>query len=476
MRNYKTRKLFTNAFFVRFLFLLVLITIFIPYKSTNDDKSANVTANYNGTKADYYVSSTSGSDTNDGSITSPWKTIQKAADTVKPGDTVYVRGGNYNEKVTMKTSGTMNAYITFINYDGETPIINGENQKVSNDDLENALILIPGKSYIKVIGFNVTNYVSTNKHIPAGIRVTGTGKNVEIRNCKVYEIKTTYSESTESRNAYGIAVHGTNGESSLDGIVIDSCEVYDCILGESESVVLNGNVTNFTVSKNKIHDNDNIGIDFIGYEDTSSENDYVRNGVCFGNEVWNISSGSNKQYKDNSADGIYVDGGSSIIVEKNKVWNSDIGIEIASEHKNKATDDVIVRNNLVYNSNTYGICMGGFTTSKGKATNIKIYNNTVYNNNINMNIQKNCQFNSNFIKNNIFYEGTAFSGDENNIIISNNITSNPKFVKEGVDFNLQANSPAVNAGVNDKAIDSVDMDEKKRILGEKVDCGCYEKQ
>ena len=465
-------KLFTNVFLVAIFLIVVVIFIFVQYKITKDAKTVNA----NITKADYYVSSTSGSDTNDGSVTSPWKTIQKAADIVKPGDTVCVRGGTYNEKVTMKTSGTMNAYITFINYEGESPIINGENQEVSNDDLENALILIQGKSYIKVIGFNVKNYVSTNEYAPAGIRVTGTSKNVEIRNCKIYKIKTTYSESSESRNAYGIAVHGTNGESSLDGLVIDSCEVYDCILGESESVVLNGNVTNFTVSNNKIHDNDNIGIDFIGYENTSSKNDYVRNGVCSGNEVWNISSGSNKKYEDKSADGIYVDGGTSIIIEKNKVWNTDIGIEIASEHKNRATDDVIVLNNLVYNSNTYGICMGGFTTSKGNATNIKIYNNTVYNSNINMNIQKNCQFDSNIIKNNIFYEGTTYSGDDSNIVNSNNITSNPKFIKAGEDFHLNVNSPAINYGVNDTIIDSVDMDGKKRIIGEKVDCGCYEKQ
>ena len=175
------RKLFTNVFLVAIFLIVVVIFIFVQYKITKDAKTVNA----NITKADYYVSSTSGSDTNDGSVTSPWKTIQKAADIVKPGDTVCVRGGTYNEKVTMKTSGTMNAYITFINYEGESPIINGENQEVSNDDLENALILIQGKSYIKVIGFNVKNYVSTNEYAPAGIRVTGTSKNVEIRNCKI---------------------------------------------------------------------------------------------------------------------------------------------------------------------------------------------------------------------------------------------------------------------------------------------------
>src|SRR5471030_1277443 len=71
----------------------------------------------------YYVSSTNGDDNNNGSIDSPWKTIQKAANTVKSGEEVFVRGGTYKEKVKMKTSGAANAYITFKNFEGETPII-----------------------------------------------------------------------------------------------------------------------------------------------------------------------------------------------------------------------------------------------------------------------------------------------------------------------------------------------------------------
>jgi len=39
--------------------------------------------------ADYYVS-TSGDDSNPGTEVLPWRTIQKAADTVGPGDVVYV--------------------------------------------------------------------------------------------------------------------------------------------------------------------------------------------------------------------------------------------------------------------------------------------------------------------------------------------------------------------------------------------------
>jgi len=54
---------------------------------------------------DYYVA-TDGSDTHPGSQTEPWKTIQHAADSLQPGDTVYIRGGVYRECVQPGRGGT----------------------------------------------------------------------------------------------------------------------------------------------------------------------------------------------------------------------------------------------------------------------------------------------------------------------------------------------------------------------------------
>ena len=50
--------------------------------------------------AEYFVA-TSGADTNAGSAAAPWRTIQKAANTVAPGDTVNVVAGVYAERVTI---------------------------------------------------------------------------------------------------------------------------------------------------------------------------------------------------------------------------------------------------------------------------------------------------------------------------------------------------------------------------------------
>lgn len=106
---------------------------------------------------------------------------------------------------------------------------------------------------------------------------------------------------------------------------------YNCKLGQSEALVLNGNVDGFKVTNNTVHDNDNIGIDFIGYEGTAPANDNARNGICTGNRVYNISSKNNPHMLEMSAGGIYVDGGFNILIDSNIVKNADIGIEVATE-------------------------------------------------------------------------------------------------------------------------------------------------
>ena len=74
----------------------------------------------------YYVA-TDGSDTNAGSIEYPFRSIQRAADLVQPGDTVLVRGGTYRETVTPARSGTPGAPITFRSYRNESVTVSGAN-------------------------------------------------------------------------------------------------------------------------------------------------------------------------------------------------------------------------------------------------------------------------------------------------------------------------------------------------------------
>lgn len=81
---------------------------------------------------DYYMSP-SGNDSNDGkSVDRPWKTMDKLEDmqgSLRPGDTVYFKGGNYvttdvnKYRFSLKASGTASAPITYKNYDSNKPIL-----------------------------------------------------------------------------------------------------------------------------------------------------------------------------------------------------------------------------------------------------------------------------------------------------------------------------------------------------------------
>lgn len=60
----------------------------------------------------YYVSP-DGFDSNSGSENAPFRTIQKAADIVMPGDCVIVKAGTYYERIKIRTSGTETSPIIF---------------------------------------------------------------------------------------------------------------------------------------------------------------------------------------------------------------------------------------------------------------------------------------------------------------------------------------------------------------------------
>jgi MYXO-CTERM domain-containing protein len=108
--------------------------------------------------ADYYVASSTGnpggSDTNTGSETAPFKTIQKAASVAAPGDTVYLRGGTYAESVVFSTSGKAGSWITFSAYPGELPILDGAG--ASGTGFSSSVA-----QYIRVVGIAARNWKSS---------------------------------------------------------------------------------------------------------------------------------------------------------------------------------------------------------------------------------------------------------------------------------------------------------------------------
>ena len=358
--------------------------------------------------ADYYVSKT-GSDSNSGTEASPWLTIQKAANSALQGSTVNIKAGTYNEKVNVNVSGSAaTGYTTFQNYGTDAVILDGTGLSVSGDA---AMLNIDSKSYIRIKGLQVCNLkTSTKGAVPMGIFITGTAGNIEIRNNYIHHIANTAAIATggNGRDAHGLAVYGTSGTTPITNLLIDGNEVAFCTLGSSESMVVNGNVDTFQITNNLVHDNDNIGIDCIGFEGTAPANDQARNGLVQGNTVYNITSLGNPSYPagETCADGIYVDGGRDIVIERNVVHHVDIGIEVASEHSGKTTTGVTVRNNLIYKCSYTGLAFGGYSTSVGSTANCSFTGNTLIQNDTNNSwtgdilIQ---QSHDNVVKNNIIY-------------------------------------------------------------------------
>lgn len=95
----------------------------------------------------YYIAP-SGNDDNPGSLLYPWRTIYKATGLVQAGDTVYIRGGTYQESNIFYTSGAQTAPITIAGYPGEEAIIDGNAYQIPSKDSGNALIQVYGDWYI----------------------------------------------------------------------------------------------------------------------------------------------------------------------------------------------------------------------------------------------------------------------------------------------------------------------------------------
>lgn len=490
----------------------------------------------------YFVAPT-GNDAGPGTWKRPWKTIQHAADLAGPGDTVYVRKGVYHELVTITNSGTRaGGYITFQSFPGETAILDGSTLTPPSDTWS-ALFYLVNRSYIIINGFEIRNYIATLPgQEPAGILVDGYGSYIQISNNRIHNIKVLRASNgpscdPSSCNGHGIAIYGESPSQSLDHILVSDNEVYNLKTGWSESVTLDGNVREWSVVNNEIHNNDNIGIDAAGFYglDPDPRTDYARYGEIRGNRVHDIDTTGNPAYLNPDgtysrfAAGIYVDGGAHIVVEQNDSHNNDLGMEVASENAGHNSDHVKVRNNLIYHSVNVGIAIGGYDPAVGGTSNSEIVNNTLYGNDTlhagfgELFIQSNvtgCVFKNNllyansqglFISNyvpfaqgvtpvavdynlyfsadgelgsNWMWNNTDYTGYESYLLASRNDAhspfANPQFVNRKAsppDLRVRRDSPAWDAGDNlgIAIVGAYDFAGNPRARDKKIDIGAYER-
>lgn len=327
------------------------------------------------TRKHIYVATT-GSDNASGSANSPVLTLQRAADLATAGTTIHIAAGTYKGPVYIENSGTLAQPIIFEPMPSAKVVVTGT---PSTDDEH--LFHIENQAYVIIRGLEFAKFWTSNDQItPIAIYVTGSSHNILIENNHIHDLGT--RADTEEGNAHGIAVYGSQ---PIKDIQINNNRVENLSLGRSEAIVLNGDVTNFEVNHNQVNNNNNIGIDIIGFEGTAeTDNDYARQSDIIGNTVTRNSIVGNPGYKgdDPSAGGIYVDGGKQVFIQNNTVTGNDIGIEVASENFQRLTEEVWIEGNTVTNSSYAGLAVGGYDEQRGGVRQITFINNTVTNNDL----------------------------------------------------------------------------------------------
>ncbi|SCZ76094.1 right-handed parallel beta-helix repeat-containing protein [Acidaminobacter hydrogenoformans] len=180
----------------------------------------------------YYVS-TSGNDSNAGTASAPWRTIQKAANTVAAGATVYIKGGTYFEAVNVNVSGASGKTITFAAFNGEKVTIDAQSKGIPFN--------LNRQGYITIIGLSVKN--STYQGI-GDMSAASPGNyslgahDITILNC-----------DTDTTFASGI------GFNSGKNIVIDGCTITNANTGMDQEALTLSSVDGFEIKNNELFKN-----------------------------------------------------------------------------------------------------------------------------------------------------------------------------------------------------------------------------
>ncbi len=408
----------------------------------------------------YYVDP-GGSDSNPGTEDYPWETIQKAADTLVAGDTVYIKAGTYQERVVPQNSGSPGNYITYAAYPGDTVTIDGASVIVPE---WTGLFDITDREYIRVSGLRVIN---------AGPNTHNLGILVEQSSYIIIENNYVYNT-----NDSGIGVWNS------DHVIVDNNEVENaCLSGYNESISVGGTDV-FEVKNNHVHHSQKEG---ICLKDGSS------NGKAYENHVHHTD-----------AVGIYVDAQDkhtyNIEVFDNVVHDiSANGLSLASE-QGGLLENVKFYNNVAYNNKWVGIQVSACCIATHPIQDVLIVNNTFYNNGWEPwgggILHENPQATNVVIRNNICSQNLTFQiaagdfpagelsvdhnlidgyrGEEGEIYGDDYVEGDPLFVDAaGADFHLQGNSPAIDKGASMDA-PSLDFDGHSRPSGLGYDIGADE--
>jgi hypothetical protein len=158
-----------------------------------------------------------GSDSNPGTITAPWRTISASSAKLRPGDTLYARGGTYTGQASVSwrsPSGTASAPITWKAYPGETPVFDG--QAVGSN-----FMTIVATDWLIFDGITIKNYRGCCGAIWIGYSGSGSdyAENNAIRNMTISDIGNA-NDQYHGTNTHGIYVSYGNRNIEISGNTI----------------------------------------------------------------------------------------------------------------------------------------------------------------------------------------------------------------------------------------------------------------
>ena len=192
--------------------------------------------------AEFFVSPT-GSDSNPGTLASPFATLQKGNNSAAAGDTVWLRAGTYNctTQITLSKSGTSDTNRTKIwAYTGEVPILDFSNYGAASSASDNPAIVVTG-SWMHLRGLEIgpAKVGSSGSHSYSLLRTknasnntfellnihngfgpglfidTGNGGNL-LLNCDSHDNYDVNGSQGDGQNGDGFGVHyQTSGPSTL---------------------------------------------------------------------------------------------------------------------------------------------------------------------------------------------------------------------------------------------------------------------
>ena len=141
----------------------------------------------------FFCVAPTGSDRNDGSCTAPWKTIQKALNTLDPGQTALVRAGDYREDVRVQRSGTKLGRIVLRPYAGQRVVLHGR-LRIEANFIRIVGLKIDGRGLneatqlVYVRGRSVTlERLEVGNSVRAGIVVSDGARDVTVIACWVHD-------------------------------------------------------------------------------------------------------------------------------------------------------------------------------------------------------------------------------------------------------------------------------------------------